>query len=307
VPDKPPTPEKTPTPEKPPADVKAKVSDKAPPRVKPSPGGGPTVSTDVAAATRQHEQLKAESESRIAALRQEQASNQPKIDALTAQIKANELRSNEIRKEANFARINGSTTKKGQKLINELTNAQEKRQIAEARKQFTDAKIQEWMLSEKAKEIEIATAALRSQLQAPVARNTAIGIEINKLEGIIAIPDRAGGSYKAVFEHVNEGQSEANHLPAKDAYLGKIKLTKNEGPAIWMTEEDHKKTASWGSSDDAKKWRADQTELIRQGKFMKAMQKDIDDIRAKFPDGRYEKGIRMALEYAKQLGDKIQP
>ena len=126
-------------------------------------------------------------------------------------------------------------------------------------------------------------------------------MERRKLEGIIAIPQKAGGSYKTVFAYVNEGVSEANHIPSQDAYLSRTGLSKNAGPAIWMTEEDHAKMASTGSSHDAIEWRQRQAELIEQGKFMDAMEMDIRDIREKFPDGRYEKGIRQAVEYAEGL------
>lgn len=44
----------------------------------------------------------------------------------------------------------------------------------------------------------------------------------------------------------------------------------NKGPGIAMQIEDHKNTASWGSSKEAKEYRQMQQELIEQGKFKEA-------------------------------------
>jgi hypothetical protein len=43
-----------------------------------------------------------------------------------------------------------------------------------------------------------------------------------------------------------------------------------KGPAVRMETKDHMDTASWGSSKEAKAYRAKQKELIDQGKFEEA-------------------------------------
>jgi RHS repeat-associated protein len=84
-----------------------------------------------------------------------------------------------------------------------------------------------------------------------------------------------GGSYKAVKGIAG---NEAHHMPADSI----SSLTKGEGPAISMTKADHRQTASWGRSKEAQSYRNEQKNLIEQGQFKQAQQKDIDDIQSKF-------------------------
>jgi len=56
---------------------------------------------------------------------------------------------------------------------------------------------------------------------------------------------------------------EAHHMPANSVSL----LSKLNGPAIQMAKADHQLTASWGSSNVAKAYRAEQASLIAQGSF----------------------------------------
>ena len=66
-----------------------------------------------------------------------------------------------------------------------------------------------------------------------------------------------------------------------------------KSPATWMTKADHRKTASWGSWAKASQWRSQQAKLIDKGKFGKAMEMDIRDIKRK-----YNKGISEMIDYA---------
>ena len=59
-------------------------------------------------------------------------------------------------------------------------------------------------------------------------------------------------------------------------------------------------TASWGSSRDAREYRAKQKELIERGKIREAIQMDIDDIHDKFGD-KYDDAIAEMMEYVDQL------
>ena len=97
---------------------------------------------------------------------------------------------------------------------------------------------------------------------------------------------------------------EVNHIPPKDAYIGEIDLTVNEGPGIWMTEEDHASVLSTGSSRQSIEHRARQRALIQEGGYGEAVQLDIDNIQAKFPDGRYEPAIRQMLGYIDNLNPR---
>jgi len=49
-----------------------------------------------------------------------------------------------------------------------------------------------------------------------------------------------------------------------------------------MDIPDHRQTASWGSSKDAKVYRAEQKKLIDDGKFDEAQQMDVNDVKSKF-------------------------
>jgi hypothetical protein len=110
-----------------------------------------------------------------------------------------------------------------------------------------------------------------------------------------------GGSYKSV-RSTNIG-GEVHHIPAYGSYSGTGLLTKNDGPAIWMSKEDHGDTASWRSSKEARNYRAQQKELINQGKFQEAQQMDVEDIRSKFGD-KYDVGLNEAESYT---GEHVDP
>jgi uncharacterized Zn-binding protein involved in type VI secretion len=107
-----------------------------------------------------------------------------------------------------------------------------------------------------------------------------------------------GGPYKEMKKPPGDGK-DAHHIPAKDSYKH-TGLDKNDGPAIKMDPKDHQKTASYGASDEAIAYRGEQKKLIDQGKFNEAMQKDIDDIKTKFPR-KYDKALDGAVEYSKTI------
>jgi hypothetical protein len=103
-----------------------------------------------------------------------------------------------------------------------------------------------------------------------------------------------GGSYREVRDK-NEG-GQVHHIPAWGAYNESNLLSRDDGSAIWMTPEDHRKTASWGRSKEAEAYRNQQRDLIDQGRFEDAMQMDVDDLRSKFGD-KYDPAIQQAQEY----------
>ncbi len=109
-------------------------------------------------------------------------------------------------------------------------------------------------------------------------------------------PEKKGGSYAEVFKEGEGDQYEVHHMPADST----SKLERGDGPAIKMEKDDHRQTASCGSSREAREYRAQQKELIEQGKFREALQMDIDDIHEKFGN-KYDDAISEMLEYVDKL------
>ena len=103
-----------------------------------------------------------------------------------------------------------------------------------------------------------------------------------------------GGSYTKVRAARDGG--EVHHTPANSS----SPLSTGKGPSIWMHRRDHRRTASCGSSRGARKYRARQKSLIRQGKIREAIAMDLKDIRKKFGD-KYDACIRQMLAYVNKL------
>lgn len=106
-----------------------------------------------------------------------------------------------------------------------------------------------------------------------------------------------GGSYREVKKSSDGTTHEVHHMPAADVNG----LDFYDGPAIKMEKDDHRETASCGSSKDARDYRAQQAEYIREGNFKEAMQMDIDDIHEKFGD-KYDDAIDQMISYATEKG-----
>ena len=113
--------------------------------------------------------------------------------------------------------------------------------------------------------------------------------------------EKQGGSYGELKKEGHgwnhEPPQEIHHMPADEA----SPLDRNDGPAIAMEYEDHRKTASCGNSREAQEYRAQQKALIEEGRFKEAIQMDIDDIQSKF-GSKYDNAIQEMLEYAKSKG-----
>jgi filamentous hemagglutinin len=107
-----------------------------------------------------------------------------------------------------------------------------------------------------------------------------------------------GGPHKETTKPVNDGL-DSHHCPAKDCYKGNL-LSSKDGPAIKIDPADHRKTASYGSSPEAKAYRQKQKELVDQGKFKEAQQMDVDDIRSKFGN-KYDDAIKQMTEYTETI------
>lgn len=108
--------------------------------------------------------------------------------------------------------------------------------------------------------------------------------------------EKQGGSYKDVKKTSNGETHEVHHMPSDSS----SNLDRNDGPAIKMDKADHRRTASCGNSREAREYQQAQKELIEQGKFLEALQMDIDDIHEKFGD-KYDSAIAEMMEYVQKL------
>ena len=118
--------------------------------------------------------------------------------------------------------------------------------------------------------------------------------------------NQIGGAYNSILSAMG---GERHHCFASEVYssvmvtkynsyhsfLGYV--TSTYAPCILMTSEDHQRTASWGSSYAAQAYRSQQLALVQQGKYLAAMQMDINDIHSKF-GSRYDAAINQMWLYA---------
>jgi filamentous hemagglutinin len=80
-----------------------------------------------------------------------------------------------------------------------------------------------------------------------------------------------------------------------------VDLGKYTGPVVVVDKEDHPQTGSWGSSEDAQKYRNDEVALIEEGKFLDAVlmgARDLLDIAEAVGDAhKYDRAIIDILRY----------
>jgi uncharacterized protein RhaS with RHS repeats len=96
--------------------------------------------------------------------------------------------------------------------------------------------------------------------------------------------------------------NESHHMPADSV----SPISTGKGPAISMEKADHVMTASWGSSKEAKAFRAEQKALIAKGDFKGAQNMDIKDVQSKFGD-KYNVLIKQMEDYTKKLKKPGEP
>ena len=96
---------------------------------------------------------------------------------------------------------------------------------------------------------------------------------------------------------VRKAPGEAHHIPADSI----SPISKSRGPAIQMEPDDHHNTSSYGSSENARKYRAEIEQLINYNRMREAMAKEIKDVRRKM-GLKYNSAIREMLNYAKEKG-----
>jgi len=107
-----------------------------------------------------------------------------------------------------------------------------------------------------------------------------------------------GGAHKETSRPVGDSL-DSHHCPAKACYKN-APISSQDGPAIKMDPGDHRQTASYGGSPEAKAYRKQQKELIDQGKVHEAVQMDIDDLRSKFGN-KYDSAIKEMESYLNTL------
>ena len=107
-----------------------------------------------------------------------------------------------------------------------------------------------------------------------------------------------GGSYGDLAKNRVEG-TEKHHMPPASING----LERNDGPAIRMDIADHRQTASHGTSNEAREYRAQQEQRIKEGNFEEAMKVDITDVKEKF-GAKYDDAITQAKEYYARIHDE---
>jgi hypothetical protein len=89
--------------------------------------------------------------------------------------------------------------------------------------------------------------------------------------------DYRGGSHNGTRGRGAEG-IESNHMPSADASRGAGGPSRANGPAIQMDRADHQRTQSHGNSREARDYRAQQSEHIRNGNLEEAFSMDVANI-----------------------------
>lgn len=198
----------------------------------------------------------------------------------------------------------------------DLSAANQKARLADDKVKQLDAEIKRTTDPAKVKDLENQrTAALKERKLAgdelkalrekdDITNDSEVDYEIGALEKELAELNDAlnpkpvgaldpkkpvGGAYKDL-----EAQGgERHHVPADSA---NEHLTSGEGPVVRLEIADHKATSSSGSGKRAVEIRAKQTKLINEGKFMEALEMDVNELRTKF-GAKYEVGIQQMLDY----------
>lgn len=110
----------------------------------------------------------------------------------------------------------------------------------------------------------------------------------------------AGGAYTQLVANGSERHEMPSFSSVSNA-TGVENRAQANLPAIKMSPQDHRMTASFGNSAASAQYRADQAKLIAQGNYRAAIQMDIDDITSKFGT-KYNDAIMEMLEYATKMG-----
>ena len=132
-----------------------------------------------------------------------------------------------------------------------------------------------------------------------VGQAASAGSKAEEVGTAVQTAAKEGGAYK----DLGAGGMERHHMPANSV----SPLSREKGPAIRMEPEEHAKTASFGSSKEAKAYRAKQGELIKKGNFKEAQEMDVKDVQSKFGN-KYDAAIKQAQDYTDTIPEEeLQP
>lgn len=109
----------------------------------------------------------------------------------------------------------------------------------------------------------------------------------------------AGGAYRDLRRVAAAGE-EVHHMPPVSAF-GDAAGRVLDGAAVILRREDHKDTASFGSSRDARTYQAEQRALVSAGRYAEAFERDAQDLVDKFGH-RYDSAIAEARAHAAKEG-----
>jgi hypothetical protein len=277
-----------------PAPVETPPAGEAPTPAQPAP---PTVSPFSA------EQQAAIDEQAAAFRRQSAVLDEP-VARAQAEVDRRAARLQRVREAQTAARQRRVVTPEARQMLNDIEGSRSP--LADLIRQARRAGHAEWeiadaALSRRIGQLERDLEPFERRLRDLQGQQAHLDGQAQRLEdlGKFKLPDRSGGSYRNVRGGATGG--EVNHIPPQDAYIGEIGLSEGEGPSIWMTEEDHRRVLSTGSSNEAISHRAAQRDLIRQGRYADAVELDIRNIETTFPDGRYKPAIRQLRAYIESL------
>ncbi|MFS8068223.1 MAG: hypothetical protein ACMG6S_17855, partial [Byssovorax sp.] len=127
------------------------------------------------------------------------------------------------------------------------------------------------------------------------------------VKGVVVAEDvvQLGGSYRAVRAMASEAglAGEVHHMPswAATRNAGVAGITQGSAPSIWMEKAAHRMTPSFRSSATAQLYRAEQTALLRRGRYLDALKMDIEAIR-EVHGTTYDGAIQQLGEYVWTMG-----
>ncbi len=126
-------------------------------------------------------------------------------------------------------------------------------------------------------------------LNLDVKRTNQIGGSYN------SIIDAMGGERHHLIAQDNIGKTTINKYDSNKKVIGTV--TTGTAPCILLTPEDHQRTSSYGNSATAIAYRNNQLQLLKQGKYLQAMENDMLDIR-RIVGQKYDAAYIQAMTYA---------
>jgi hypothetical protein len=134
-------------------------------------------------------------------------------------------------------------------------------------------------------------------------------IILNNTADVVKSGAKTGGYFGELRQFIQKstnqsGQLHIHHMPAFEAVNASnfSKLDYGSAPAIIMDKADHIKTSSFGYSENAIKYRLQQTELIKSGRIEDAIRMDINDLIKNGLYDKYKIGIDQMIQYITERG-----